>query len=1294
MKKRFDKMFAARLALTIGFFLSTSYSAAPNDAELAKHLMTMANLPRGVCTVLGSEDGGASLEIARIEGCFVHVLEPRASEIAGLQNRLDVDGLYGKRIIAERCDLRALPYADNTVDLILTAHLSSRMLKTLSPSEILRALRPEGCAILGNLSSEQKNLDAPTAQQIKEWLEKGGAAKGEFKEDKYGRWTKIVKPKPEGVDDWRHWEKEPDNNPVSNDQVIKAPYMTQWLGKPYYIAMPAVTTTAGGRLFIAMGHIAHHVREEPWLNTVLAQNAYNGTILWQRKLPDGYLAHRSAFIATEDVFYMIDMDGNGCLLLDPQTGEEKGQIDIPELKGEWKWMAMQGGRLYVLAGEKKDPSETTIVRSNYTHWSWNELSQGYYQKRIPWGFGRMIAAYDLKERKTLWTHGEDADIDSRAMAMGGNSVYYYCPDAKLCCLDAQTGAVKWTNPDNKVRELIEEPGQGLVSTPGFRTMCFCVYTPKALFFEAQTRMNIVAVSLEDGHFLWTRKKTSNNPNMIYIDDKLIVGLGEEGNSLQIDPVSGFIEKDLGFKKRSCARLTASPDSFFCRGWFEGVTRFDRASGKIQFNGAFRPSCNDGIIPANGMLYLGPWACDCNLSLMGRVVLCSAGDFNFDIKTNEKERLEIGEGKVRQIKPFATAEMDWLTYRGSNARSATTKVAISANAQKLWRYKPETEILATAPVAANGLIFYGGDDGKVRAVDAASGALKWHYKTAGPILHPPAVWDGRVYAGSGDGYIYALEAATGRLLWRFRAAPVERRIMVYGSLCSTWPVNSGVYVKDGVVYAAAGIIDYDGTYLYALDAVTGKLIWENHSSGHLNEELRKGVSAQGMLASANGRLWMPGGNVVSPAVYNMKTGEYEGDQPLDGSPQSNRGEEIGVFLDKYILLGGRLRFSATENVVDPGEFAAFAVDGEIKGNKGVNLNAGKIPPAWNEEIVVYVNGMNTPPQCMKTSDVEQYFQQGDRRSRPPAQWTAEALKSGDTVALAIADNAILAVCRMPQSRSLYPRWQVFALNPNDGSPIWNRDLNGEALPNSLAIDRDGRIVIAMADGSLECFGGEAAFKAHIQNILKQAENKEIGKDEAVELLNKDLKSTRDQQTRDFIISNMEKLGYRFGDKAQQNGYLIHWKILGPTPWDESDNPVDKVFIGEPNVDVEKAVEANGRKMDWKDYVSGSDVGEVDLANMLGDFTNAAAYAYGEFELKKAQELRLKLGSNDGYKCWFNGEEAGRFDGGRIYIPDKDSLDVKGRMGVNRILLKITQMGGGWGFGARVTDRDDKPIDLRK
>ena len=54
--------------------------------------------------------------------------------------------------------------------------------------------------------------------------------------------------------------------------------------------------------------------------------------------------------------------------------------------------------------------------------------------------------------------------------------------------------------------------------------------------------------------------------------------------------------------------------------------------------------------------------------------------------------------------------------------------------------------------------------------------------------------------------------------------------VYGVLLSTWPAASGVLVEDGTAYFAAGITSYDGTHVYALDAETGKPLWDFQSGG--------------------------------------------------------------------------------------------------------------------------------------------------------------------------------------------------------------------------------------------------------------------------------------------------------------------------------------------------------------------------------------------------------------------------------------------------------------------------------
>lgn len=88
------------------------------------------------------------------------------------------------------------------------------------------------------------------------------------------------------------------NNPQSADQVARAPYLTQYLADPKFCPSPAVTVAVGGRIFRACGHLAHRANQNALLNTLLAVNAYNGTILWQRPLSQGFMILRNTITRT------------------------------------------------------------------------------------------------------------------------------------------------------------------------------------------------------------------------------------------------------------------------------------------------------------------------------------------------------------------------------------------------------------------------------------------------------------------------------------------------------------------------------------------------------------------------------------------------------------------------------------------------------------------------------------------------------------------------------------------------------------------------------------------------------------------------------------------------------------------------------------------------------------------------------------------------------------------------------------------------------------------------------------
>jgi len=184
-----------------------------------------------------------------------------------------------------------------------------------------------------------------------------------------------------------------------------------------------------------------------------------------------------------------------------------------------------------------------------------------------------------------------------------------------------------------------------------------------------------------------------------------------------------------------------------------------------------------------------------------------------------------------------------------------------------------------PVVMGKMLFVGSPcNDTVTAIDTETGVEKWKFYTDGPVRFAPVAWENRVLAASDDGCLYCLSAETGRLLWRFRAVPSNRKVLGNGRLMSVWPVRGGPVLKDGRIYFAAGIWPFEGIFVYALDAKTGKVVWLNDRSGslYLGHPHRAwsfgGPSLQGYLLVNGNDLLVPNGTGGVPAYFDIETGE--------------------------------------------------------------------------------------------------------------------------------------------------------------------------------------------------------------------------------------------------------------------------------------------------------------------------------------------------------------------------------------------------------------------------------------
>ncbi|HEX6663431.1 MAG TPA: PQQ-binding-like beta-propeller repeat protein [Gaiellaceae bacterium] len=176
-----------------------------------------------------------------------------------------------------------------------------------------------------------------------------------------------------------------------------------------------------------------------------------------------------------------------------------------------------------------------------------------------------------------------------------------------------------------------------------------------------------------------------------------------------------------------------------------------------------------------------------------------------------------------------------------------------------RWRKQIGPSESSPLVVGDTVYVGDWRGYVYAFDAATGKLRWRYKTGDRIKGGVTYSAGRVFVGSYDHHVYALNARTGTLIWR---ASAQLRLGSQGTFYSTPAVAYGrVYIgaTDGKVYSfgaqsgklrwargTGGYVygspaiwkqrvlvgSYSGRF-YALDAATGDVRWTFDAAGPIS-----------------------------------------------------------------------------------------------------------------------------------------------------------------------------------------------------------------------------------------------------------------------------------------------------------------------------------------------------------------------------------------------------------------------------------------------------------------------------
>lgn len=250
----------------------------------------------------------------------------------------------------------------------------------------------------------------------------------------------------------------------------------------------------------------------------------------------------------------------------------------------------------------------------------------------------------------------------------------------------------------------------------------------------------------------------------------------------------------------------------------------------------------------------------NASLAAMVALCAIG-------TAHGQEIEGQKGKAGEpaasIKPVNVSQTqldnadqqgnDWLHTNGGYAQTRfyPGKQINTGNVKHLRpEFSFQTEVhesMETAPIVVNGVMYMTTAYNHVYALDAATGKEFWHYKhkmgpittfCCGPNNRGVAIEGGKLFMGTLDAKLVALDAVSGKLLWETAIADPEKG---YSETMAPTVIDGKVLIgTNGGEYGIRG-------FLKAFDAKDGKLLWTFYT---IPEKGNEGVWAENDATGRN------------------------------------------------------------------------------------------------------------------------------------------------------------------------------------------------------------------------------------------------------------------------------------------------------------------------------------------------------------------------------------------------------------------------------------------------------------
>jgi len=749
-----------------------------NAQQNAKQIVQESGITGGLIVHLGCADGELTAGL-RISGAFlVHGLDKDAANVRKARAAVAAKDLYGV-ISIERLRGSALPYADNLVNLLIVEDQAA-----ISSDELMRVVTPGGVIL-----SKQN-----------------------------GAWKKTVKAWPKDIDEWTHFLHGPDGNAVGSDKRVGPPKHIQWMGSPKFSraheqqASFSSAVTAGGRIYYVMDEGPRVDIRLPAQWVLVARDAFSGIVLWKKpmgKWIDQFRRFRAGpaslqfrlVVDRDKVFATLDFEGP-VSVLDAASGKTIRVIKDSEYT---KQIIYRDGVLTLLVDEQVGKLESIDAARR----------KGQF---IP--HNCRILKVNAETGEQLWKRQIDELVFPCMVYKQGR--LFGQTTKRVFALDDNTGDEKWS-ADVAVQLPVSA---GKLKTGEMQWESPTLLVGDKAVYAADFK-KVHAYGVEDGKLIWQgpSAKGYNAPaDMHLINGKL--WMQQKGQRVALDSMTGQVKKQYpqhrGYMHARCYRNKVS-GKFMMMGLM-GVQMLDLENGEVYDNDWIRGTCQYGVLPANGLLYVPPDSCACNMKTKLSGIYALAASRNRPAPAKDSDPL-LEKGPVYGKKLVAAeARDDWATFRGSAGRTGLTSATVNAQLSQRWSAKIGGK-LSSISVAGGKVYVAAVDRHTLYALDRNSGKIVWQYMAGGRIDSPPTIDNGAVFFGSADGWIYCVSADDGSLIWRLRAAPEERRVMIRGQLESAWPVHGSILLHDGKLKVAAGRSSYldGGIRLLQIDPKTGSVL---------------------------------------------------------------------------------------------------------------------------------------------------------------------------------------------------------------------------------------------------------------------------------------------------------------------------------------------------------------------------------------------------------------------------------------------------------------------------------------